>query len=330
MIWFSERDNWGHLYLYDLETGTLKNQITSGEGNVTQLLRVDEKTGACSTSWRWAARRAATRTSSTSTASGSTASTWRCSRRKTPTTRSRFRLRDNYFVDSYSTARRAAGSAAARRRRARPIATLEKADISRLLAAGWKPPHAVHREGARRRHRPLRPDVPARLISTPPGSTPIVNHIYPGPQTGSVGSRNFSAARGDAQALAELGFIVVEIDGMGTPWRSKKFHEAYYGDMGDNTLPDQVAGMKQLAAALSLDRPRPRRHLRPLGRRLRRRRRHVPLPRFLQGGHLRSRQSRQPRVRGRLGGEVAGPARAQARRRPPTTTARPTRTSPRT
>jgi dipeptidyl aminopeptidase/acylaminoacyl peptidase len=76
---------------------------------------------------------------------------------------------------------------------------------------------------------------------------PIINHIYPGPQTGSVGSRSFSAARSDCQALAELGFVVVEIDGMGTPWRSKKFHEAYFGDMGDNTLPDQVSGMKQLA-----------------------------------------------------------------------------------
>jgi len=76
---------------------------------------------------------------------------------------------------------------------------------------------------------------------------PIVNHVYPGPQTGSVGSRTFSASRGDAQALAELGFVVVEIDGMGTPWRSKKFHESYYGNMGDNTLPDQVAGMKELA-----------------------------------------------------------------------------------
>ena len=51
----------------------------------------------------------------------------------------------------------------------------------------------------------------------------------------------------DTQALAELGFVVIQLDGMGTPNRSKKFHEAYYGDMGDNTLPDQVAGMKQLA-----------------------------------------------------------------------------------
>jgi dipeptidyl aminopeptidase/acylaminoacyl peptidase len=66
-----------------------------------------------------------------------------------------------------------------------------------------------------------------------------------------VGSRNFSPARGDCQALAELGFVVVEIDGMGTPWRSKSFHDKYYGDMGDNTLPDQVAGMKQLAQKYS-------------------------------------------------------------------------------
>src|SRR5258708_21157218 len=77
---------------------------------------------------------------------------------------------------------------------------------------------------------------------------PIINQIYPGPQGGSVGSRAFAAVRGDTQALAELGFIVVEIDGSGNPTRSKKFHDAYYGNMGNNTLPDQVAGMKQLAA----------------------------------------------------------------------------------
>ena len=102
-------------------------------------------------------------------------------------------------------------------------------------------------EGAGRRDRSLRPDVRSHPISTPAKKYPIVNHIYPGPQTGSVGSRNFSTARGDCQALAELGFIVVELDGMGTPWRSKAFHEAYFGNMGDNTLPDQVTGMQQLA-----------------------------------------------------------------------------------
>jgi dipeptidyl aminopeptidase/acylaminoacyl peptidase len=63
-----------------------------------------------------------------------------------------------------------------------------------------------------------------------------------------VGARTFTAARGDKQALAELGFVVVSIDGMGTPGRSKAFHDAYYGAMGrDNTIPDQVAGMQDLA-----------------------------------------------------------------------------------
>jgi dipeptidyl aminopeptidase/acylaminoacyl peptidase len=77
---------------------------------------------------------------------------------------------------------------------------------------------------------------------------PIINQAYPGPQSGSVGSRAFTAARGDRQALAELGFVVVSIDGTGTPNRSKSFTDAYYGAMGrHNTLPDQVAGMKELA-----------------------------------------------------------------------------------
>jgi dipeptidyl aminopeptidase/acylaminoacyl peptidase len=62
-----------------------------------------------------------------------------------------------------------------------------------------------------------------------------------------VGTRAFVPARGDNQALAELGFVVVELDGMGTPNRSKAFHDFYYGRMGDNTIPDQIAGMRELA-----------------------------------------------------------------------------------
>ncbi|HEX5972767.1 MAG TPA: S9 family peptidase, partial [Gemmatimonadaceae bacterium] len=126
------------------------------------------------------------------------------------------------------------------------VATLEKADASRLLATGWKPPMPITvkaRDGKTDLYGLLY--TPTHLDSTK--KYPIINHIYPGPQTGSVGGRGFSVARGDNQALAELGFIVVEIDGMGTPWRSKSFHDAYYGKMGDNTLPDQVAGMKELA-----------------------------------------------------------------------------------
>jgi dipeptidyl aminopeptidase/acylaminoacyl peptidase len=75
-----------------------------------------------------------------------------------------------------------------------------------------------------------------------------VNHVYPGPQTGSCGNRSFAAAHKDDQSLAELGFVVVCIDGMGTPWRSKAFHDFYDSNLGDDTIPDQMAGMTELAA----------------------------------------------------------------------------------
>ena len=76
---------------------------------------------------------------------------------------------------------------------------------------------------------------------------PVLNYIYPGPQSGSVGNYSFTIARRDFQALAELGFIVVAVDAMGTPGRSKSFHDAYYGNMGDNGLPDNITAIKQLS-----------------------------------------------------------------------------------
>ncbi|HWC95998.1 MAG TPA: DPP IV N-terminal domain-containing protein [Candidatus Sulfopaludibacter sp.] len=244
-IWFSEKDNWGHLYLHDLNTGKLKNQITTGEGNVTRILRVDEQNrliyflGVGREKGRdpyfaylykvgFDGKNAALLTPEdgnhdvTLSPDGA------------------------YFVDSYSKPD-VPPVALVRDRNGKLIANLEKADISKLLATGWKAPvpfSVKARDGVTDIYglmfKPSNLDLNKKY--------PIINHIYPGPQTGSVGSRSFSAARGDCDALAELGFIVVEIDGMGTPWRSKKFHEAYYGDMGDNTLPDQVAAMRQLAA----------------------------------------------------------------------------------
>ena len=80
---------------------------------------------------------------------------------------------------------------------------------------------------------------------------PVVVYIYPGPQVGSVRTRGFAAAHLDHQALAELGFVVIALDGMGTPLRGKAFQDAYYGNMIDNTLPDQVAALKQLGAKYS-------------------------------------------------------------------------------
>ena len=199
-----------------------------------------------------------------------------------------------YFVDTFSTPDVPPVSVL-RDTSGKQIAALEKADISKLVATGWKPPipfTVKARDG--------KTDIYGLMFRPtnfdPAKKYPIINHIYPGPQTGSVGSRSFAAVRGDTQALAELGFIVVEIDGMGTPWRSKKFHEAYYGDMGDNTLPDQVAGMKELAREIFVDRYRSRGNLRALRRWVCDGGCDVPLSRFFQGGNFRGGEPRQSRV----------------------------------
>jgi len=244
VVWFSERDDWGQLYLYDLTTGQLKSKVTSGEGNVAQVRRIDEKNRVIY--FVGNARE----------------------KGRDPYFRHFYKIRmdgsgltlltpevadhdislaplGDYFVDTYSRPDQPPVSVL-RDLNGKTVLTLERADISRLQARGWKPPTPITvkaRDGKTDLYGLMY--LPTKLDRN--RKYPIINHIYPGPQTGSVGGRSFSPARGDAQALAELGFVVVEIDGMGTPWRSKSFHDAYFGKMGDNTLPDQVAGMRELA-----------------------------------------------------------------------------------
>ena len=246
IIWNSQRDNWSQLYLYDLNTGKLKNRITSGEGPVTQIVRVDEKNR---TVLYAALGREKNRDPyfahyyriglDGKNAVLLTPNDAHHSIQLSPSGR--------YLVDTYSRPD-VPPVIALREGNGKLVMELEKTDISKLLAVGWKPPIPITMKG-----RDGVTDIyglmfrPTNFDSTK--KYPIVNNAYPGPQSGSTGSRSFQAARGDRQALAELGFIVVTIDGMGTPDRSKSFHDAYYGAMGrDNTLPDQVGGMKQLAA----------------------------------------------------------------------------------
>ena len=244
VIWFSERDNWGQLYLYDLQTGKLKRQMTTGDGNVTQLLHVDPTTRALlfQAVGKESGRDPYFTHLYRMNMDGGAAKLLTPEEANHDITLS---PSGRYFVDSYSKPD-VPPVAVLRDADGKLIVELERADIAKLLATGWKPPQPITvkaRDGVTDLY-----GLMYRPTHSMPGRKyPIVNHVYPGPQTGSVGSRSFSVARGDAQALAELGFVVVEIDGMGTPWRSKKFHEAYYGEMADNTLPDQIAGMKELA-----------------------------------------------------------------------------------
>ena len=244
-IWFSERSDWGHLYLYDLASGTLKHAITAGEGNVTQVLRVDPDSR---TVWFRGVgmedgRNPYYQHFYKASLDGGDATLLTPEDANHTVTMS---PDGTYFVDSYSTPTVPPVTVLRASDDGRTIATVASADDSRLRATGWVPPPPITVTA-----RDVRTTLYGMMFTPtdldPSKKYPVVNYIYPGPQTGSVRGRSFTAARIDHQALAELGFVVVAIDGLGTPWRSKRFHDAFDGDIGDNTLPDQVAGLKQLA-----------------------------------------------------------------------------------
>jgi len=241
IIWFSERDNWGHLYLYDAATGKLKNQITKGNWLVSQLLKVDEKNRKlyfmangleqenpyfaqfCSIDFNGKNFKILTPETGTH----------------------EVQLAGNYFIDTYSQPN-VPPVKVRRNFDGNLMDTLETIDISRLVANGWKPPIPIKVKA----HDDTT-DLYGLLFTPtqldPNKKYPIIDYIYPGPQGGSVGSWQFLPSRGDNQSLAELGFIVVVLEGTSNPLRSKHFHDMSYGDMAQNTLADQVACIRQLA-----------------------------------------------------------------------------------
>ncbi len=243
IIWYSERDNWGHLYLYDATAGKLKNQITKGDFAVTEMVKVDEQkrqiyfladgkdaknpyfTHFCKVDFD--GKNLVDLTPETGNHSISLSSS------------------ENYFIDNYSQPD-VPNVVVLRNMNGKIIATLEKTDLSRLQVSGWKPPISITvkaHDGTTDLYGLMY--TPTHFDSTK--KYPVIDYIYPGPQGGSVGSWSFIAARGDNQALAELGFVVVEIEGTSNPLRSKSFHDMSYGFMADNTLPDQITGIRQLA-----------------------------------------------------------------------------------
>ncbi len=243
IIWYSERDNWGQLYLYDAVTGRLKNQITKGDWVVTQLLKVD-------------AKKRVLYFLADGKEEGNPYFTYfykigfdgKNMMLLTPEKGNHditLAPSQNYFIDDYSQPD-VPGITVLRKLDGKLVSTLEKADLSRLKATGWKPPVPVTikaYDGQTDLYGLLY--TPTHLDSSK--KYPVIDYIYPGPQGGSVGSWSFAASRGDNQALAELGFIVVEIEGSSNPLRSKSYHDRSYGNMAENTLPDQVAGIRQLA-----------------------------------------------------------------------------------
>jgi len=242
-LWFSERDNWGHLYVHDLNSGELKQQITSGDWSVLTVQHVDSEAGQIYFTgsnrepgdpyyrYLYRVNLDGTGLVNLTPETGHHEIRWSESRA--------------YFADTVSTPTTPA-SFVIRNSDGEQVAELEQADISQLQETGWVAPIPFTVK-ARDNVTDLYGLMyqPSNLDES--RSYPVLNYLYPGPQTGSVGTRSFRASRGDKQALAELGFIVVEVDAMGTPGRSKSFHDAYYGNMGDNGLPDQIIAIRQLA-----------------------------------------------------------------------------------
>jgi dienelactone hydrolase len=249
ILWYSERDNWGHMYLYDSATGKLKNQITKGEWVLSRLIKVDEKNrtlyflgngkepGNPYFSYFYKVGFDGKNLTLLTPSIGNHSVSF------SPT--------GNYFIDTYSQPN-VPLVMEYRDLKGKLITNLEKTDVSRLAAKGWKAPTPVTlkaHDGTT--------DIYG-LVFTPTHMDankkyPVIDYIYPGPQGGSVGSWSFSASRGDNQSLAELGFIVVMIEGTSNPFRSKSYHDMNYGNMAENTLPDQITAIQQLAKTYPID-----------------------------------------------------------------------------
>lgn len=249
ILWYSERDNWGHLYLYDSKTGKLKNQVTKGKWLVGQLLRVDEKNRMLY--FTGYGREKGNPYFSYLYKIGFDGKGLTLLTPETGNHTINFSPSGNYFTDIYSQPD-VPPVADLRDVNGKLISNLAKGDVSRLPATGWKAPAVVNVKAA-----DGVTDIYGLVFTPskmdPSKKYPVVNYIYPGPQGGSVGSWSFAASRGDHQALAELGFIVVVIEGTGNPYRSKSFHDASYGNMAINTLPDQVAAIRQLSLKYPMD-----------------------------------------------------------------------------
>ncbi|MDG5767746.1 DPP IV N-terminal domain-containing protein [Balneolales bacterium ANBcel1] len=271
VIWFSRRDEWGHLYLHRLGDGSQVARITKGAWNVVDVLVVDEASGDI---YFTAAGREEGRDPYLAHLYRVNIGSYRADDAATegrhpqqgdnvepPAVQTAEPVlltpepanhdisvspSGRFFVDEYSSFREPSVTVV-RDGTGAVVMTVAEADITGLLESPWTLPEpfvTLARDGETDLHGVMY--KPSGF--DPANRYPVVINIYPGPQVGSVGTRSFAAARrGQVHALAELGFVVIQLDALGTPLRSKSFHTAWYGDMSDNGIPDQIAAIRQLA-----------------------------------------------------------------------------------
>ena len=242
-LWYSEKDNWGHLYLHDLSNGNLKNRITSGEWLVRDVLHVDESTREIF--FTGGGKEKGNPYHIYLYKVNFDGSGLVCLTPEKGTHRINASDDWKYFTTTFSTTENSPVTLL-KNRNGETLKEINRVDISELLENNWQQPIEFSVKA-----RDNETDVYGLLylpsFYNENHNYPVLNYIYPGPQSGSIGNYGFSVARRDFQALAELGFIVIGVDAMGTPGRSKSFHDAYYGNMGDNGLPDNIKAIKDLS-----------------------------------------------------------------------------------
>src|SRR6266480_4834135 len=245
VLWYSQRDGWGHLYRYDLRTGALLGQVTFGQWAVRQIVRVDQAERAVYfTASGLVEEDPYRRTVCRAGLDGSGFAKVTDDELDHIVT-----MPDNqeYFID-YASNVDTPPVSRVRDSAGRVLVELERADISKLTATGWTPPERFRVKAADGvtdiygvLYRPRGFDPAQRYL--------VVDSVYPGPQVTRVVPGFDPGGMGlDADPIAALGFVVVAVDGRGTPGRSKSFHDASYGHLADaGCLADHVAALRQLA-----------------------------------------------------------------------------------
>lgn len=243
IIWASERDGWNHLYLFDSSSGELKNQITSGEWVVRDIAHVDEKNRQII--FQASGREAGDpyfiyyyRINFDGTGlrllSGGEGNHFAV-----------FSPDYNYFVDTWSTVNTPPVSVLRKTDDGKVLMELEKADISELLRTGIRLPEVFVSKG-----RDGVTDIWGIIIRPsdfdPSKKYPVIEDIYAGPHNSFV-PKSFRGQATSMHQLAELGFIVVKIDGMGTSNRSKAFHDVCWKNIRDAGFPDRILWIKAAA-----------------------------------------------------------------------------------
>jgi dienelactone hydrolase len=243
IIWASERDGWNHLWLFDSGNGKVKNQITKGEWIVRGVNWVDTLH-----------RQIIFQASGKGTGDPYFINCYRINFDGTGLVKLTsgdgnhevsFSPDKRFFTDTWSGVDQPPVSVLRTASDGKIILEVEKADISGLLKTGIKFPEPFVAKG-RDRVTDIRGIIVRPTNFDPSRKYPVIENIYAGPH-GSFVPKSFRGAASGMHQLAELGFIVVQIDGMGTSNRSKAFHDICWKNLKDAGFPDRILWMKAAA-----------------------------------------------------------------------------------